>query len=268
MHSRLTIGTAGWALPVGLQHRFPAEGSHLARYAAVFDGAEINSSFHRPHRPSTYRNWAASVPARFRFSVKVPKRITHLLRLVNVDDALDQFVDDASALGERLACLLVQLPPSLEFIAADAENFLVALRRRHAGDVAFEPRHASWFSPACAMVMERYRIARVGADPSLGPEGGDPAAWGGLAYWRLHGSPQIYRSSYSDARLTELAAKLLRAKRSTRAVWCVFDNTASGAAVANALALQKLVDKPLATDETAGPSCVDVHQRRDRPVTR
>jgi uncharacterized protein YecE (DUF72 family) len=241
MRSWLTIGTAGWSLPAAVQDRFPAEGSHLARYAAVFNGTEINSSFHRPHRPSTYRKWAASVPDRFRFSVKVPKRITHLLRLVNVDGALDAFIDEASALGERLDCLLVQLPPSLEFIAADAENFLVALRRRYSGDVALEPRHPGWFSPSCATVLERYRVARVAADPSLGPDAGDPGGWGGLVYWRLHGSPQIYRSSYSDTDLAELARKVLRAQRAALAVWCVFDNTASSAAVPNALALQKLV---------------------------
>ena len=61
------IGTAGWSIPRIHQVHFPAEGSHLARYAAVFSGAEINSSFYRPHRRSTYERWAASTPDGFRF---------------------------------------------------------------------------------------------------------------------------------------------------------------------------------------------------------
>jgi uncharacterized protein YecE (DUF72 family) len=241
----VTIGTAGWALPKEAQERFPAEGSHLTRYAAVFNGTEINSSFHRQHRMSTYRRWAAGVPDGFRFSVKVPKWITHVQRLVSVDDALDAFIEETAALGEHLACVLVQLPPSLEFKSAEAELFLEAVRRRYSGDVAIEPRHESWFAPACAHVLEQYRISRVAADPPRVPEAAEPAAWGGLAYWRLHGSPDIYRSSYSDTRLTELAARIERAQRSARNVWCIFDNTASSAATPNALALQALIARAI-----------------------
>ncbi|HEX8904082.1 MAG TPA: DUF72 domain-containing protein, partial [Longimicrobiaceae bacterium] len=71
------VGTAGWTLPRAEQHAFPAEGSHLTRYAARFPVAEINSSFHRPHRSSTWARWASEAPPRFRFSAKLPKTITH-----------------------------------------------------------------------------------------------------------------------------------------------------------------------------------------------
>ena len=73
----LILGTAGWRVPSNLGDRFPDSGSQLARYAAVFNGTEINSSFHRPHRTSTYLRWGASVPDAFRFAVKLPKAITH-----------------------------------------------------------------------------------------------------------------------------------------------------------------------------------------------
>src|SRR5688572_17535989 len=80
-HSRYYIGCAGWSLPKKFADAFPAEGSHLVRYAARLPAVEINSSFYRPHRPTTYEKWAASVPTGFRFSVKVPKWITHERRL-------------------------------------------------------------------------------------------------------------------------------------------------------------------------------------------
>ena len=77
------VGTAGWSLPREAQPHFPAEGTHLTRYAARLPAAEINSSFYRPHRPATYAKWAASVPPGFRFAVKVPRVITHERRLAD-----------------------------------------------------------------------------------------------------------------------------------------------------------------------------------------
>ena len=62
---------------------------------------EINSSFYRPHRRSTYERWAASVPAAFRFAVKVPRAVTHDRRLREAGGALDAFLAEAAGLGER-----------------------------------------------------------------------------------------------------------------------------------------------------------------------
>ena len=231
-------------MPKELQDRFSADGSHLTRYAAVFNGTEINSSFHRKHRTSTYLRWVASVPDHFRFSIKMPKLITHVKRLMASDDALHAFLNDAATLGERLACVLIQLPPSFRFVPTDVEPFLQALRKGYAGDVALEPRHESWFSRGTTKMLERYRIARVGADPARVPPAAEPGGWNGLAYWRLHGSPRVYRSRYADADLTALAVKIQLAERYARTVWCIFDNTASGAAAADALKLKRLVATP------------------------
>src|SRR4051794_13597269 len=105
------IGTAGWSIPAAFADHFPAQGTNLERYAARFSAVEINSSFHRPHRPATYARWAASVGPDFRFAVKLPKVITHAARLVDVDAALDRFVAEINGLGAKLGPLLVQLPP-------------------------------------------------------------------------------------------------------------------------------------------------------------
>ena len=245
----IRIGTAGWALPLPLQPRFGGEGSRLARYAAVFNATEINSTFQRHHRRATYLRWATSVPDGFRFAVKMPRLITHVHRLVAAEDALDVFLTEAGALGKKLGCLLVQLPPSLAFVHTDVERFLDALRTRHDGDVALEPRHESWFGARIDKTLERYRIARVAADPAPVREAAELGGWNGLAYWRLHGSPRTYYSSYADAALSAVNAKLRNAQQFARSVWCVFDNTASNAATANALALQA---KLVATAQTGG----------------
>lgn len=234
---RITIGTAGWSVPRDTAAAFPEQGSQLARYAARLHGVEINSSFYRPHRPSTYAKWAASVPADFRFSVKIPKRITHEHGLVNVDVLLDAFLAESSGLRCHMGPLLVQLPPSRAFDAAVVEHFLVALRARHAGPVVIEPRHASWFTGEADALLVQHAVAGVAADPARVPAAAEP--WGDtrVIYYRLHGSPVIYRSRYTPASLRQLGDALQEWRARGSDVWCIFDNTASGAAMANALEL-------------------------------
>lgn len=228
------VGCAGWAVPAAHAARFPAGGSHLARYAARLPAAEINSSFYRPHRPATYAKWAAAVPADFRFAVKVPRAATHERRLAGAGDVLDRFLGEATQLGDRLGPLLVQLPPSLAFDAAVAEAFFADLRGRFAGGVVVEPRHRSWFTPAATRLVAAHRVARVAADPAVVPAAAEPGGWDGLVYYRLHGSPKVYYSAYDAAYLDALAEKLAAAARRAE-TWCVFDNTADGWAAANAL---------------------------------
>lgn len=230
----IRVGTAGWTLPRPVQHAFPAAGTHLARYAAVFDAAEINSTFRQSHQPATYRRWAASVPEHFRFSVKMPKAITHVQRLAGDGALLGTFLDEVRALGARLGCLLVQLPPSLAFEPA-GEEFLAALRERHAGAVVVEPRHPTWFTDDVDALLVRHRCARVAADPAPVPRAAEPGGWHGLTYWRLHGAPRMYYSSYDDPALAAIASGLRAAPGDD--AWCIFDNTASGAAASDALAL-------------------------------
>ncbi len=229
------VGCAGWSIPRVSQGDFPGDGSHLERYAARFPGVEINSSFYRPHRPATYARWGASVPAAFRFSVKLPRAITHERRLVGTEPLLDGFLADASALGTHLGCLLVQLPPSLAFDASVADAFMGTLRARHAGPVVVEPRHASWFVPAADRVLDAWCMGRVAADPARVPLAAEPGGWPDTIYYRLHGSPRTYYSSYDEAYLDRLAERLIGERAG--AAWCVFDNTALGAATPNALAL-------------------------------
>lgn len=233
----LNIGTAGWSIPRDVADQFPAEGSALERYASRFPVAEINSSFHRSHRRSTWERWAASVPADFRFSVKVPKTITHQNKLRDCEPLLDAFLEEATALGSKLAVLLVQLPPKLAYDQQVADDFFRNLQERTTTPIACEPRHPSWFAPDVDDRLGALHVARVSADPACCQRADQPGGWRGLTYWRLHGSPVKYRSSYSD-RIVAYAAQL-SAQAALGETWCIFDNTASSAAGADALALMK-----------------------------
>lgn len=241
----LLIGTAGWGLPRASQHRFAAAdptGPHLVRYAQHLPAVEINSSFYRPHQRTTYERWAAATPPAFRFCAKLPRSITHTARLKDTEPLLQDFLDQVAGLGTRLGCLLVQLPPSLSLDTGMADAFFGSLRRLHAGGgIAVEPRHASWFTPEGDALLAHWRAARVLADPVLHAPGQAPGGWSGLVYCRLHGSPRVYYSAYDDALIKALALRLQTAAGEAGSVWCIFDNTASGAATDNALDLHGAV---------------------------
>ena len=228
------VGTAGWSIPRDAAARFPATGSALERYASVFDAAEINSSFHRPHRESTYARWGDAVPRDFRFSVKLARTVTHEAMLVRAGPLLDEFLRPVRALGRHFACLLVQLPPKLAWEPAVSRRFFAALAARDIPAVALEPRHPSWFSAEADAFLDRLGIARVAAHPARAPGGDTPGGSRRFAYWRLHGAPRTYYSAYDDGFLDGLAGALARGGP---AGWCIFDNTAGNAAAANALGL-------------------------------
>lgn len=234
------IGTAGWSIHSRYGAEFTGGGSHLERYGAKLGCVEINSSFYKPHRLETYQRWAAAVPAGFRFSVKLPKAITHEAGLVDIAGPLDRFLTESGALGAKRAVLLVQLPPSLAFERDVASSFFHLLRDRTSDGVALEPRHASWFGEEAEALLKEYHIARVAADPPR-HEGGDrPDGWTGLTYYRFHGAPRVYYSDYAPERLDEIASEIMRSKAAQ--TWCIFDNTAASHALGNALAVSRLVD--------------------------
>ncbi|MFZ5661426.1 MAG: DUF72 domain-containing protein [Pseudomonadota bacterium] len=249
----IRIGCAGWSIATRHAVLFDDGGSALARYATRLDVAEINSSFYRPHRPQTYERWAAQVPPHFRFSVKVPKAVTHEARLVRAGDALARFADEVAGLGRKLGGLLVQLPPSLAYEARVANTFFAVLRRRFPRTpVACEPRHPSWYEPRVDALWARHAVARVAADPPRPQDAAVPGGHGRWHYWRWHGSPRIYFSAYDDDRLRALAAALRAHARRGRPAWCIFDNTAHAHAIENALRLKALLrEAPPERDDAA-----------------
>jgi len=232
------VGTAGWAIPRRWADLAPADGKGLTRYAGVLNAVEINSSFYRPHARETYARWAASVPDAFRFSVKIPKAITHDAKLIDVGEALERFLEQANGLGPKLGVLLVQLPGRFEFDAAVAKAFFAGFRKLHKGQIVCEPRNSTWFTPEAEAVLRKHRIGRVAADPPKGATAFGPGGWDGIAYLRLHGSPRVYFSPYEQPFLVAVAQRL---SEFDVPVWVVFDNTGSGAAFENAVRMRDLV---------------------------
>jgi uncharacterized protein YecE (DUF72 family) len=244
VHGPLRVGTAGWAIRKTHAAAFPGEGTHLQRYSRVLSCVEINSSFYQPHATPVYEKWARQTPDDFRFSVKIPRTITHGKRLQIGDGDIGAFLQQAAGLGGKLGALLLQLPPSLTFDEPVAATFFDLLRSRYAGGVVCEPRHSSWFSDGADRLLQRFFIGRAAADPGVVSAASSAGGYrtitenapSAVVYFRLHGFPRMYWSRYSEP---ELAAwdLAIRANATGSELWCIFDNTADGAAIDNALEL-------------------------------
>ena len=227
----------------GAADLFASQGTHLERYASRFGCVGINSSFYRPHRRTTYERRAASTPSEFRFAVKFPKQVTHESRLRSSEPQIEQFASEVAGLGEKLGTALVQLPPSLKFDFEVADEFFRELRVHLASPVACEPRHATWFTDTTETLLQQHRIARVAADPMIVPATAIPGGHQECVYFRWHGSPRMYYSAYDETALGDLAERARAASDAGKTVWCIFDNTAAGAAVLNAVKLNELIQK-------------------------
>jgi uncharacterized protein YecE (DUF72 family) len=216
----------------------------LARYATRFPVVEVNSSFYRPHQGKTYARWAASVPPHFRFSVKIPRTISHELALRGTGSTLDRFLGEAGELDEKLGGFLLQLPPSLALDMRTASSFFRVFRARSAAPLVVEPRHASWFDEKVEPMFDRFEVSRVAADPARVEAADRPNPGAVWPYWRQHGSPRMYYSNYPEQALRTLAHEVASYARGPIAPWVIFDNTAHDFAIANAARLQELLAAP------------------------
>ena len=241
--SRVLVGLAGWSNPPAKRVDRADTQSHLAFYSQHFSCVEINSSFYRAHQSTTYARWSADTPPQFRFSVKMPRSITHESQLKKCAAEVGRFYDEISHLQPKLAVVLVQLPPSLEFQARTVSSFFKHVPRLRGTRLVCEPRHASWFTAAADHVLKGANVSRVAADPARFEGAERPTGSPRFAYFRWHGSPRLYYSKYSTAQLNDFATSVRSCK--ARDTWCVFDNTARYAAWDDGLQLSAMLQRKL-----------------------
>ena len=198
--AQLYTGTSGYAYKEWKGAFYPEDLKNdqmLPYYASHFRACEINNSFYRVPAEKTLQQWAAQVPAEFRFILKAPQKITHFTRLKDESrETLEYFIKVAHSLGEQLGPILFQLPPNMKVDVARLDNFLGFMPK----DVraAFEFRHNSWFDDAVFDVLRSHNAALCIADTEdeQTPKVATVSDWG---YLRLR------RVEYSREDLVEFA---------------------------------------------------------------
>jgi uncharacterized protein YecE (DUF72 family) len=239
----IRVGTSGWSY----DHWHPelyaaglAARDRLARYAAVFGTAELNSSFYRWPRPAAFGSWHRRLPDGFLLSVKAPRGLTHARKLYAPESWLERIAEGWHELGDKRAVLLVQLAPSQPRDDARLAYFLRVVPPWMR--VAVEFRHPSWHCPEILGLLEAHRAAYCvmsGADlPCLLRVTTD------VVYVRMHGPDHhhLYAGSYSGADLAWWADRVREWDQAGQDVFVYFNNDGDANAVRNARTLQHLLD--------------------------
>lgn len=237
---RIFIGTSGYSYNHWKGIFYPPAISGpkmLTAYAEVFPTVEINYSFYHLPQEKTLRNWISRVESEFLFVLKASKLITHNKKLAQVEDDLNLFCERARILGDQLACILFQLPPSLHKNLDRLRSFLTLLPGNLRYAVEF--RHDSWVDETVFRLLEKHGVAYcIVSAPGLKTYFRTTADF---AYVRLHGSKQWYSYNYSQEELTTWAEEIQALSQDGRDVYVFFNNDYKGYAPRNALKLMELI---------------------------
>jgi uncharacterized protein YecE (DUF72 family) len=238
------IGTSGWSYAhwarVFYPLRLPGR-EQLLYLARHFDTVELNASFYRLPRSTSFEKWDRETPDGFVFAVKVPKTITHNRKLHDVTDDWHQLREAVGPLEHKVAVYLAQFAPSFRASDENIERMRAFLQLVQGQRVAFELRHASWFEPPALDVFIEAKACVVQAESSRYPHTPPGFAPADFTYYRLHGPRELYASQYTDEEL-EYWGDMIRADVAAgRDVYAYFDNDFSAYAIEDARRLRELL---------------------------
>lgn len=240
--AELYIGTSGWSYRHWLDcfYRDTPQKCWLRFYADHFDAVEINGTFYRLQRPSTFEKWRDETPETFRFAMKANHYLTHNKKLKDPENPVLTEKRHTEALNGKLAAVLWQLPRRFKKNLPRLDGFIDALKLWPETRHVIEFRHASWFDDETADLLAAAGIAVCLSDAADWP------LWDrvttDLVYIRLHGRPCTYASPYSETELTRWADKIAEWRRQHTCVHVYFDNDAVCAAIRNAKSLKRLMN--------------------------
>lgn len=233
------IGTSGWSYAHWSKGRFYPkglkQGEWLKFFSQHFRTVEINASFYRIPTKQMVTRWRAVTGSRFRFAVKLWRRITHERRLAGCDRELRDFFEAVTPLGPKRGPLLVQLPPSLRKDVTRLDAFLTQLKKaagRSRWKIAVEFRHTDWLCDEVYELLDWHRAALCLADMEQCPitEPNDAS----FVYMRRHGPGGQYRGCYTPRHITDDADNVRKWLNTGKDVFVYYNNDIDGHAVHNA----------------------------------
>jgi uncharacterized protein YecE (DUF72 family) len=236
------VGTSGWNYDGWKGNFYPEKLSGermLEAYAEHFATVEVNGTFYSLPEPNTVKEWTKCVPDDFVFSVKASRYITHMKKLKDPEEPLDNLYPVLEAFGGKLGPVLFQLPPGWGVDTARLSNFLDALSRDFR--YTFEFRDESWHCEEVDRLLKKHDAALCFYDYETKQSPRRHTT--DFTYMRLHGpEEQAYQGSYKDDLLDKYAQDCLNSRKSGRSVFCYFDNDEKACAPHDAKRLIEQVD--------------------------
>ncbi len=236
----IRIGTSGWSYRHWKGKFYPdnlSQRKWLEFYEARFNTVELNASFYRIPKRSIVEGWVQRTSPDFKFSVKVPRLITHVRKLSNCDDIVDWFFKNMEPLVKKVLVYLLQLPPSFTPTPDRLRNFILHLPRENR--YVFEFRDESAFTGPLLNILSEHDIGFCIHDfPGIETP---TVVTSDLVYVRLHGYSNLYAGSYPEDVLKEWAYKMKRWNDDGKTVLVYFNNDLEGNAISNAMTLRDLI---------------------------
>jgi uncharacterized protein YecE (DUF72 family) len=232
------IGTSGYSYSYWKGKFYPdgmPASKWLQYYSTQFNTLELNNTFYRFPTVKNLKKAADTTPDDFKFAVKVNKSITHTKRMQNVNEGIRDFTDIVTeGLGEKLGCMLYQLPPSYSFSTDRLDTIVNNVDKRVENIIEF--RHLSWWKQDVYDILRENSLHFCSVSfPGL-PE--DNIVTGNIFYKRMHGVPELFKSKYSDSELRQLAKSI----PGTDTAFVFFNNTMFEAGYENAYTLQRMIN--------------------------
>jgi uncharacterized protein YecE (DUF72 family) len=260
----IEVGCQGWNYedwvtgPAGGERVFYPRGTRSAEmlevYARVFKTVEVDSTFYAIPSAKTVDGWARRTPPHFTFALKLPQEITHEHALrSSCSEALAEFCDHVSLLGDKLASVLVQLPPQFEMSPENARalhNFLPLLPRELRFSIEF--RSSEWLEESVAEMLAKHNVALALVEgPWLAAARVRqmllyPSA--DFAYVRWMGARDLTRFDIvqrpQDESLREWRTLLVKLCERVPKIYAYFSNFYEGHAPTSAIKLKRLLGQP------------------------
>lgn len=234
------IGCSGYHYPEWKGIFYPSDlskGKWFEFYCEHFNTIELNVTFYKFPRVEFLRKWYDRSPDDFTFSVKAPRIITHFKKLKDSGKYLRDFYSAVrEGLREKEGCVLFQFPPQFDFDDDKLERIAEMLDPEFKNVVEF--RHASWWSDRVYDALQKKKIVFSGMSHPALPD--SVIATSSTVYYRFHGVPHLYLSSYAAGDLEAIANAILE-NPNVREANIFFNNTIEGAALRNAREFQELV---------------------------
>ena len=237
MNKNYLIGSSGYYDPAWKNKFDPkdlATKKWLAYYSSVFNSVELNGTFYKTPKLSDLHNYAQVTPVHFKFSVKMSKYITHVLKLKDSKQNIIDFQEVIKeGLSDKLICFLFQLPPSFQYSEENLERIIDAIPHNPYNIIEF--RHISWWNESVKKVLSDARLTFCNVDsPGLKTEF---MVTSPVFYFRLHGNQELFKSRYDEETLKTFYSHFPK-NCSHYAIY--FNNTYYEAAYTNALQLMEI----------------------------
>jgi uncharacterized protein YecE (DUF72 family) len=236
MKNDVRIGCSGYYYPAWKNKFYPAglqPKNWLDYYSTVFNTIELNGTFYRTPKVTDLKKYASVTPDDFTFAVKVNKTITHLRKMNDTTALVTEFQDLVlDGLEGKLAHFLFQLPPSFHYSEENHPQNVVELR------------HASWWNDEVKRVFTQAGLTFCNVDfPGMETPFIHTTDY---FYLRLHGSPDLFKSSYTTEELDEFRRQF---PKQTETSSIYFNNTYYEAGYTNARELIELMSRPATIQE-------------------